>query len=229
MAALVKANATMLAGNPQLTTYNVSTASDGALSVSAQFVVLSQFAASVFQTFRIGSNLHSQLRAKADVVAALQNYKASAFPVLVSAEITTSGGLSTIDVSYAGESLDDPGTDNGGEPIVTREITTSTDLRSLSGSVVQTLADGTTQNLSFSFDYYATSVTAEGGSSASPRELAGAELSAPFNVRAAAGISIREIIEKQEIRAQRTYRNNLGQFKSTTTVTPIYVQAVESI
>ena len=212
MAALIKASSRMLAGEPQLTTYNVSTSADGSLAVNAEFVVLSQHASLAYQSFRVGSGLHSQLWAKADVKAALLNYRANQMPVLVSAEISTVSGLSTISVSYAAESMADPGTDSAGNPIITQEITTTTDLRSFSGSYA---SGDTSQSVSFSFDYYATTVTAENGMPD------GVQPGEPLNLRGVG--SVVGLVSTQSVFSRRTYRNNLAQYKETNSVTIIYV------
>lgn len=220
MPALIKANASLLAGNPQLTTYNISTDSTGVLTINAEFVVLSQSASTAYGIFRIGSELHSSLKAKTDVLTALSNYSASSLPVLTSAEISTVNGLATISVVYATvtiEATEDSGT-------VTSEITTSTDLRSFSGSVsvLETVTeDGQNVlkyvNKSFSFDYYATSITTDGpggtGSSAGP----------PINMR---GISPFKFVKTFTSIATRTYRNNLGAYKQQSTTTTVYIQTV---
>lgn len=221
MPSLIKANASLLAGNPQLTKYNVSTQNDGGISISAEFVMLAQFSDDAYNAFRIGSDVHPALQSKNDVVAALRINRATYLPRLTSADIVTTSGLSTISLTYGGEAdIDSVGTDANGEPKVTSEITTSTDLRSFSGSVTDTSITPE-KNVSIAFDYYATSVTAE---NAKPIAIAPGE---PFNIRSR--LSVRRFVSTQNVYASRTYRNNLGQSKATNSVTVIYVQSVFTV
>lgn len=217
MPSLIKANAAMLSGNPQLAAYNVATASDGGLSINAEFVVLSQFAFSVYSSFKIGSDLHPSLKAKTDIIAALQNYNSPALPTLTSVDIVTASGLSTISVQYSGEAIDTAGTNPDGSPKVAKETSTSLDLRSLSGVA---LLNG--QTFAFSFDYYATTVTVEVIDGGSERVTA-PNPSAPFNVRSK--LSPSRFLSVSQIRGARTYRNNLGQTKTSTSATGVWIQS----
>jgi len=214
MPALIKANATLTAGNPQLVNYNINTSADGGLSITAEFVALSRSVASSYGLFKIGSNLHPAIAVKADVIGALQNYNSQGLPILTGVEIVTASGLATISLNYTGEAIPTAGTNADGTPIITQEITTSTDLRSFSGSYTDT-ASGKIRNATF--DYYATTVTSENDNPVpvSP--------SGPFNVRGIYSYEIQSIATTQNVISTRTYRNNLGQYKTTNTVTVIYI------
>jgi hypothetical protein len=228
MGAIVKANASIMSGVPQLTTYNIATDASNVLTINAEFVVLSQLASTAYSTFRIGSALHSSLATKSDVLTALSGYSASALPLLTGVDITTANGLATISVVYATNTnitsnIVDDESDN---PQVTSEITTNTDLRSFSGSVsvrTNVTEDGQQVtkyiNRSFSFDYYSTSVTTEGAVSA--LFTPGSDADKPINIR---GISPGGLVSKLTSFATRTYRNNLGAYQTQQTSTTVYIQ-----
>lgn len=208
-----------MSGTPQLTTYNITTDASSVLTINAQFVTLSQYASTAYNAFRIGSELHSSLRAKTDVLTALSNYSAISLPVLTSAEIATINGLATISVVY---SIATTANEDVDPEQVTSEITTSTDLRSFSGSVVATVRvteNGETVtkeiNRSFSFDYYATSVTKDGPGGT------GSSAGSPINIR---GINPSGYVSQFTSVATRTYNNNLGQSRYQSTTTTVYIQ-----
>lgn len=94
------------------------------------------------------------------------------------------------------------------------EITTSIDLKSLSGSVYSTEDD---TNYGFSFNYYAETITTEGN--VSPRRP---RLFAPFGIRSEFNPIV--VLAPFTVRTLRTYRNGLGVNKSQLTQSAIYVQ-----
>lgn len=214
MPALVKANASLLAGNAQLVSYDIATGADGGMLINAEFVSLARFATSNYGGFKIGSDLHPDLARKSDVLGALQNYNSPKLPILTSADIVINNGLATLSLTYSGEAIPTSGTNADGTPIVTQEITTSTDLRSFSGSYLDTFS-GTIRNATF--EYYATTVTVENG------EAEPVAPSVPFNLRGIYGYEIQFVATTQNVVSTRTYRNNLGQYKTTNSVTVIYV------
>lgn len=213
MPALIKANARLSAGGVQLTTYSISAQSDNSIGINADFVCLSQFDATLAASFRIGADLPVALANEPGLVSLLNGLKVSTTPKVQGVSIERAHGLTTFRLSLGVES--DPST----EATSAQEITTSTELKSLSGSVVTGLNN---QSESFAFDYYATSVTTEGVSANA------VEPSLPVNLR---GIfkDIFTVTTKQDIFSRRTVRNNLGQYKISTTITRVYVQNVFSL
>lgn len=211
MPSIIKANARLSAGGVQLTTYAITAQSDNSLGINADFVCLSRFDSVLAASFRVGADLPYALASEPGFVALLNGLKVSTTPRVQGVNITRANGLTTFSLSLGVES--DPATDS----TALQEITTNTELKSLSGSVVFTALNN--QSASLAFDYYATSVTKEGSS---PIPV---EPSAPFNLRG----DIKDIgnyIGKQNIISHRTVRNNVGQYKTTTTISRVYVQRV---
>lgn len=100
------------------------------------------------------------------------------------------------------------------------EITTSVDLKSLSGSVS---SRSTNSSISFSFSYYAETITTEGSAS-----VGSPNIGRPFAVRSG-DTDFFSWIEKFVVRTSRTYRNSLGVTKIQNTTAGIYLQSVFEI
>jgi hypothetical protein len=237
MPALVKANSKLSSGGMQLTAYSIVAQSDNSLGINADFVCLTRFDSAIASTLRVGAPMPVALLQEDNFVALLNNLRATTSPNVQSCNIERNYGLTTFRLSLGVDNeatiggggggggntptIGGGGGGGGNTPTVTGEVTTSTDLRSLTGSVTQTVAGDppVTKNFSFSFDYYAKTITTEGtGVSASDF----AQPSNIFNVRG--NINPSRFIAPQIITTSRSYRNNLGRVKNSTTVSAVYIQ-----
>lgn len=100
------------------------------------------------------------------------------------------------------------------------EITTSVDLKSLSGSV---LLRDSGSSVSFSFSYYAETITTEGNASPNTPFV-----DRPFAVRSGSSQFL-AWIERFTIKTRRTYRNALGVQKLQQTSSGVYIQNIFEI
>jgi hypothetical protein len=216
MAAIIRAKSSFLNGGLTLLRYNVSDASDGSFTVDAEFAAIRS--APVARFFRVGSRMPNELWSHPGFGELMVLMRVLDTPLLISSNVTTERGIMTIRATYGGEVET---TDDDEQP--NSEFSTSTELRSLSGSVriVTNLGE---ESGAFSFDYYSTSSSAEirnGGDGGA----AGGLLGSPFNIRIDANIGgVGGYIGSQTVVSRQTYRNNLGQYRTSETVTPVWVQ-----
>lgn len=230
MPSIIKANATLNSGGVQLTTYSITAQGDNSLGINANFICLSRFEHLFASSFRIGAPLPTALANEPEFILLLNSLSASTKPIINSVDIQKNYGLTTFSLGLSVNtkpSVEQSESSDTRENVPSyNEVTTTTDLRSLTGSIIsRILNNGVPEDtsFSFSFDYYATSVTAEGDQARSVRP------SEPFNVRAGwasqSDIDIRYCVTTTDVYSTRTYRNNLGQYKVTQTVTSIYIQS----
>ena len=217
MPSLVKTNSLLAAGNLQLLDYSTENQADGTLAISADFLCLPQFQERNIKALRPNADAPPLLMSNKEFVQVLQSFGAVTTPLVRSCRAQTSYGLTTISVVLGVITQIARANQDGGAS-VTREVTTSTDLKSLTGSVSS--ADGA-ESFSFSFDYYAQSVTVEGvdtnlGMSENPI------ISRPFNIRS--GLNVGDYIGTFVSQTSRTYRNNVGVMKTQTTYANQYIQ-----
>lgn len=216
MPSIVKTNATLSAGGLQLVNYSVEQQADATLAVDAEFLCLPEFQSQILKSLRTNAPAPKILMANSEFVAILQSLGSISTPLIQSCRAQSNYGLTSISivlgivtsVSRAGEAAS-----------VTREVTTSTDLRSFSGSV----SDNEGTAYAINFDYYAQTVTVEGGE----QGLALSEqayISPPFNVRS--GVSnVEAYLNTFTSQTSRTYRNNVGVMKTQTTYSISYIQS----
>jgi hypothetical protein len=233
MPSLVKANSKLSAGGMQLTSYSIVAQGDNSLGINADFVCLTRFDSALAAALRVGAPIPAALLQEDNFTALLNSLRAKTLPNVQSCNIERNYGLTTFRLSLGvnNEAATDGGTNGDGTiiggddpaPEVTGEVTVSTDLRSLSGSVTQTLFSSSnetvTRNFSFAFDYIATTITVENQGVAG---LFSVVPGAIFNVRG--NIEPGSFISTQEITSTRSYRNNLGQQKSSRTTVGVYIQ-----
>lgn len=134
--------------------------------------------------------------------------------------IDESGGSSLSGTSGGTGATDGTSTQEQEAAKSTYEVTTSTDLKSLSGSV---LVASENANYAFSFSYYAQTITIEGSTSAGEPNIG-----RPFGVRSSYS-GFQSLITKFVSRTGRTYRNSLGVTKTQSTLSAMYLQTVFEI
>lgn len=232
MPSLVKANSKLSAGGMQLTSYSIVAQGDNSLGINADFVCLTRFDSALAAALRVGAPIPAALLQEDNFTALLNSLRATTLPNVQSCNIDRNYGLTTFRLSLGvnNDAATDGGSGGSGPadaplrpPEVTGEVTTSTDMRSLSGSVTQTLFSSSnnvvTRNFSFAFDYIATTITVEGRVSGPVGSTTPGTI---FNVRG--NINPSFFIGTQDITSTRSYRNNLGQMKNSTTTTGVYIQ-----
>lgn len=215
MPSIVKTNPTLSAGGLQLVNYSVEDQADGTLAIDVEFLCLPSAQLRILQSIRANAPAPDSIMQNADFIGILQSLGAGGRPTIRSCRTQTNYGLTTINVVLG--ILTNPALEGEGAAI-TREVTTSTDLRSFSGSVSDN--DGTAYAISF--DYYAQTVTVEG-----QQGLALSEepyISAPFNVRSGLP-SVLSYLKTFTSQTSRTYRNNIGVMKTQTTYSISYIQS----
>lgn len=218
MAAIVKASPRFLAGELSLVNYSVEQTSALTLDVQAEFVAIAS--TNVEQYFKIGSQPPEVLQSNAAYIAALTTYKASRLPQLSSATVVTHAGLKTITATYSTEIEQTTSGDGVEDGNNYSEISTSTDWRSLSGSV----ENGET-SYAWSFDYQATTVTVSvygsGGAVAGSGQGSVGDIVNFRGGEARQFLSITTAVRD----STRTYRNSKGQRRTETTSEAYYVVA----
>lgn len=219
MAAIVKAKPAFLNGEIALLKYTASDSTDGSFRIEAEFAAIGT--AKIESQFRVGSAVPAALANATGYADMLAIKRVVDAPTLLSSTITKQNGIKFINCSY-GSSV--AASDENGE--VTQTFSTSTDLRSFSGSV-NISTDLGTESGSFSFDYYSTSASVD--SSAGSANPTGASIGSPINVRIDGQLgAVQGFIKSFYVTSRQTYRNNLGQTRYVVTVTPTYVQNVFS-
>jgi hypothetical protein len=219
MGAIVKAKPAFLNGQVTLIKYAASDATDGSFRIAAEFAAIGT--AQIESQFRVGSPVPAALANASGYADMLALKRVAGSPTLLSSTITREHGIKFISCTY-GSTISDSGENNQ----VTQTFSTSTDLRSFSGSI-NILGDLGTESASFSFDYYATSASVD--SSVGSANPAGASLGNPINVRAEGSLGgVSDYVRSFNVTSRQTYRNNLGQTRHVVTITPTYVQSIFS-
>lgn len=218
MAAIIQATPAFLNGEVTLIKYSASDATDGSFSIAAEFAAIGT--AKIESQFRVGSPVPAALANASGYADMLALKRVADSPKLLSSTIIREHGIKFISCTY-GSTVNSDSEENNQ---VTQTFSTSTDLRSFSGSV-NISTDLGTESGSFSFDYYSTSASAD--SSTGNANPSGASIGRPINVRIEGSLGgVNDFISVFNVTSRQTYRNNLGQTRHVTTITPTYVQSV---
>lgn len=233
MPAVIKASPSVLAGNLALVSYDLSDSLELSASINATFVTVGS--ANVDAVFRPGSPPPQVLSGNAGYLALIASKNVLRQPTLASCTITIANGLKTIEANYTTE-VQSPGVIEGEEGEesrdVTSEISTQTEQRSLTGSVL--IGE---KNISFSIDYLVRTVTYDQSASATGSiSDSSASFAATVGLKDTdSGVTIlrsrppisfvyTSVVPVETI---RTYRNNLGQARISVTRSAQLVQSRE--